>query len=85
MGDGRELRDLHARCEAKPYKAEQQKNEPHKSSPGKKSRGKFTRRKIQITLICAGILFVCLVVCREEVAVVLRKAVSICLECIGIG
>ncbi len=42
------------------------------------------------TLIRAGLLllaaaFVVIGIVREEAAVVLQKAVNICLECIGIG
>ena len=44
----------------------------------------------KVTLIRTGLLllaaaFVVLGVRREETAVVLQKAVNICLECIGIG
>lgn len=44
----------------------------------------------KVTLIRTGLLllaavFVVLGVLREETAVVLQKAVNICLECIGIG
>ena len=44
----------------------------------------------KVTLIRTGLLllsavFVVLGVLREENAVVLQKAVNICLECIGIG
>ena len=44
----------------------------------------------KVTLIRSGLLllaavFVVLGIVREEAAVVLQKAVNICLECIGIG
>lgn len=35
--------------------------------------------------IAAGAGFIALGIYRGEVAVVLRKAVNICLECIGVG
>ncbi|MGI6731079.1 MAG: CD1871A family CXXC motif-containing protein [Anaerovoracaceae bacterium] len=37
------------------------------------------------TLIFAGLLFVALGIYQGEVGIVLRKAIHICLECIGIG
>lgn len=36
-------------------------------------------------LIIAGIVFIAIGIVREEHIEVLRKAVNICLECIGIG
>ncbi len=44
-----------------------------------------TRNIIALAIIAAGILFVAVGIHRDEVEVVLRKAVNICLECIGIG
>ena len=38
-----------------------------------------------LIVILAGFAFLMIGICRGEVAVVLRKAVTICLECIGIG
>lgn len=38
-----------------------------------------------VSVIVLGILFVILGIYRGEVDTVLRKAVNICLECIGIG
>lgn len=38
-----------------------------------------------LTLICVGVLFIAIGVWREEVEVVFRKAVNICMECIGLG
>lgn len=35
--------------------------------------------------VIAGVLLILLGIWRNEVAVVLTKAVNICLECIGIG
>lgn len=40
---------------------------------------------IAFSVIILGIAFVILGVYRGEVETVLRKAVNICLECIGIG
>jgi hypothetical protein len=40
---------------------------------------------IQIFILLIGILLITAGVFREEPAVVLGKAVQICLECIGIG
>jgi len=36
-------------------------------------------------LLALGVAFMCIGVLRQEQAVVLKKAVNICLECIGIG
>lgn len=43
------------------------------------------RRWLQVLLLMVGALCICLGVWRTEVAVVLQKAIYICLECIGIG
>lgn len=43
------------------------------------------RRRVQLLLLGAGILSVCLGVWREEVKTVLQKAITVCLECVGIG
>ena len=40
---------------------------------------------IAFLIIAIGIAFLCLGIYRGEAMVVLRKAVNICLECIGIG
>lgn len=40
---------------------------------------------IAVSVIVLGIAFVILGIYRGEIDVVLRKAVNICLECIGIG
>lgn len=32
-----------------------------------------------------GLVLMCFGICRGEMAVVLKKAVNICLECVGIG
>lgn len=36
-------------------------------------------------LAAMGVLFVCVGFLRGENAVILRKAINICMECIGIG
>lgn len=43
------------------------------------------RNLIAFSIITVGIAFVIVGICRGEVDAVLRKAVNICLECIGIG
>lgn len=48
----------------------------------------MSARKINIiraAAIAIALVFVVIGVCRGENAVVLRKAVRICLECIGVG
>lgn len=43
------------------------------------------KRALPYILIAAGVLFLCVGVWRDEIAVVLSRAANICLECIGIG
>lgn len=40
---------------------------------------------ITVLLLSIGIAFVAIGIWREEYAVVMEKAIHICLECIGIG
>ncbi|MGI6176606.1 MAG: CD1871A family CXXC motif-containing protein [Christensenellales bacterium] len=40
---------------------------------------------LSVLLLGIGVLFICIGVLREEHLTVLRKAVRICFECIGIG
>jgi hypothetical protein len=40
---------------------------------------------VRIGVFITGILFIFAGILRNEVGIVLKKAVSICLECIGIG
>lgn len=40
---------------------------------------------ITFSIIAVGVAFLCFGIYRGEAMVVLRKAVNICLECIGIG
>lgn len=42
-------------------------------------------RWVGILMSVCGIAFMCFGACRGEMAVVLKKAINICLECIGIG
>ena len=44
-----------------------------------------TRRVCAVSLLVLGVAFVAIGIYRGEVETVLRKAVMICLECIGIG
>jgi hypothetical protein len=41
--------------------------------------------RIRNILLIVGVVFMCIGVLRGEQAIVLKKAVNICLECIGIG
>ena len=40
---------------------------------------------IALLIIAVGVAFLCFGIYRGETMVVLRKAINICLECIGIG
>lgn len=40
---------------------------------------------ITILLLIIGIAFLTIGICRKENAIVMAKAINICLECIGIG
>lgn len=48
-------------------------------------KGFLKENKASIALIAAAILLIAFGVERGESAVVLRKAVNICMECIGLG
>ena len=39
----------------------------------------------QVTLLLAGVAMLCFGIWRGEAAVVLSKAIKLCLECVGIG
>ena len=39
----------------------------------------------QVALLMAGIVMLCFGVWRGEAAMVLSKAIKLCLECVGIG
>ena len=43
------------------------------------------KNSIAFLLVTLGVLFLCLGVFRGEATVIWRKAVNICLECIGLG
>ena len=45
----------------------------------------FRRNGAALGLVVLGLLFTAIGVWRGEVAVVLRKAIFICMECIGLG
>jgi len=40
---------------------------------------------IKYGLLVIAILFICFGICRGEHLIVLKKAINICLECIGLG
>ncbi len=46
---------------------------------------KKCKNRIAAILLAFGIAFIAAGICRGEVETVFRKAVNICLECIGIG
>lgn len=43
------------------------------------------RAAVPVILICAGAAMIVLGILSGELTVILRKAIYICLECIGIG
>nr|WP_122012096.1 CD1871A family CXXC motif-containing protein [Maliibacterium massiliense] len=43
------------------------------------------RLAVTLAVLLCGVALVCIGIYRDEVSIVLRKAVNICLECIGIG
>lgn len=43
------------------------------------------RNRVALVLIALGIAFIVFGVWRGEVETVLRKAVNVCMECIGLG
>lgn len=43
------------------------------------------RNRVALALLCVGIVFLALGVWRDEAQTVFRKAVNICMECIGLG
>lgn len=45
----------------------------------------FRRNMIWVALILIGLSFIALGVWQEETEQVFRKAVNICMECIGLG
>ena len=47
-------------------------------------KGRRALRALQLTAIFVAIVFIALGAARGEVAVVVRKAILICLECIGV-
>ena len=47
--------------------------------------GFIKRNKVAFILIGVAVIFILLGVWREEYTTVIKKAVNICLECIGIG
>ena len=47
--------------------------------------GHVKRIVVQATLLIAGVVMLCFGIWRGEAAVVLSKAIKLCLECVGIG
>ncbi len=47
--------------------------------------GHVKRILVQATLLIAGVVMLCFGIWRGEAAVVLSKAIKLCLECVGIG
>lgn len=45
----------------------------------------FKRNKVAIFLVCLGIIAIAIGVFRGEDQTIFRKAVNICMECIGLG
>lgn len=45
----------------------------------------FRRNRAAILTLAVAVLFLALGVLREETQIVFRKAVNICMECIGLG
>ena len=43
------------------------------------------RNGIALLIVCMAVIFVCIGILRNEHTTVWRKAVNICMECIGIG
>lgn len=43
------------------------------------------KKAFQYTVLALSVLLIAVGVSRGEVVVVLRKAITVCLECIGIG
>ena len=46
---------------------------------------RWGRSTVTFLAVCAGILLLLVGVCNGEMEAVLRKAATVCLECIGIG
>lgn len=47
--------------------------------------GHVKRIVVQAALLIAGVVMLCFGIWRGEAAVVLSKAIKLCLECVGIG
>lgn len=50
-----------------------------------KQKSIFRSNWITVLLLVIGVIFLSLGIWREEYAIVMSKAINICLECIGIG
>ena len=50
-----------------------------------KQKNIFHSNWITVLLLVIGVIFLSLGIWREEYAIVMSKAINICLECIGIG
>lgn len=54
----------------------------------KENKGKMNstwRKRLALAVAGLGLAFLCIGMARGENAVILRKAINICMECIGIG
>ncbi len=46
---------------------------------------RWNRNAVAVMVLCLGVVFLAIGTMRGEAAMVLQKAVVICMECVGIG